>query len=250
MGGLVGYVSISGASTGTLTISQCYATGNVRAFCTGSSLTTGGGLLGGGLNTIIKYSYAAGDVTVTKTGGSGSSSVSAGGIAGQLYNGKGGTVTALLECFSAGQVSVNGAVYRQNAGGILGLLYSQSSMVTLSKAAALGGKVTAAGPGPFAARLVGNTDESGEGNRTYNNFYANQEMLVGTGGTGAYVPGAVVTNPALIGGTLPNGANASLTWHFMNPSFWSSTLGFTAGIWNFDSVVSKGYPTLAGLGGQ
>ena len=95
VGGLIGYFGYINA----VTITECYATGNVN----GASVV--GGLIGYTANgSSVTNCYSLGNVTST--------SGSSGGLIGQAYT------TAVRYCYSAGEITVNGT----NMGGLVGLV--------------------------------------------------------------------------------------------------------------------------------
>jgi hypothetical protein len=93
-GGLIGNVSgASGALAGTNYISNCYATGTVRAVQTGSHASEIGGLAGRLMFVELKESWASGSVDVGVAPGGAGNYIRAGGLAG-LAN------AAIVDCYA------------------------------------------------------------------------------------------------------------------------------------------------------
>ena len=233
VGGFTGYID-----TGS-TITACYAAG---------SITLEGGGVAGGLAAFnlgsIENCYALGNVLIDSEGAMISH---AGGLVGQLSGG--GTVT---NCFSAGQVFAKSEDERAYAGGIVGSLQSG----TIENCAALGTKVTAAGPDGIrgANRIFGYDNYGGAINYCINN-YAINTMLAGSGNYAAYISGELVssgTGPATAHGENMTEADA------MDQNFWKNVAHFefnspfpddaSSRAWIF--VRGYRYPILAGLPGQ
>jgi hypothetical protein len=254
IGGLVGYAKNSSPST--LTISQCYAVGNVRAISGEGIEVAAGGLIGYGRNISVKYCYALGDVAATNicsSGGiTGNINIYSGGLIGYLKSDN-SAAKVLTECFASGLVEshINTTYDTVWGGGLLGYAADadvSGSQLEISKLAALGGKVTCTGgSNAYIARIMGGKNSSPA--ITMAGLYANHAMLLASSNTyGAYLSGTGPT--ADIGPSAINGDNAGLYTDFMSPSFWETTIGFSSTHWNFNTVVGKGYPTIKGLGGQ
>jgi hypothetical protein len=80
-----------------------------------------------------------------------------------------------------------------------------------------------------------------------NNNYAIDTMRIGKGayGTLSITP----EHPSSDIGSSYNGISVS-DFTFRDPRFWQTTLGFDTLKWNFNTVASRGYPILRGVGGQ
>jgi hypothetical protein len=237
---------VTGGSNADWTIESCYAAGNVTVRSESGyteALRVGGfiGILGhynytqsdAYKDTHIKNCYALGNVTVTRvTGGD----ISAGGFAGMVNI---QNVNVLEHCFATGAVLAisNDSTGAVHAGGLVG----RNHLGTVKFSAALGPSVTALGG---SSRAVGRV--VGFNNSTVSNNYALGTMLLEIDASATTLtPGTqTVASPPVNrdGGSV----SASL---FRNQSTWTGTLGFPASTWNF-SGVSRGYPALAGLGGQ
>ena len=259
--GCVGYTTNNGSNN--ITISRCYASGKINALNTGNKLNNAGGLIGNGRSVSIEYCYALGDVTVNKTSTQSGENGHAGGLIGYLYNFSSPN-KILSQCFASGIITtnVNNKSVSAFAGGVIGYIGSDSgSRITVNSLAALGAKVAITGGigTPQPHRIIGTWWPT---YLTLNGpWYANNAMLLAASGTyGVYVPGdpAPPSPDAYYGSTKENGEDAGLTAEFMTPLFWQNApsdstypgLGFDPAYWDFNTVVSKGYPTLIGLGGQ
>jgi len=229
IGGFTGYL-VDGS-----TLTSCYATGTVRSVHNGNRDLNVGGLVGcsGG---DIENCYALGDVLGDKTAGA-STSTNAGGLVGLSYNGK------IQYSFSAGQVIAQSAESNASAGGVVGSGYNM-----ISNTAALGGSVTASGPYGNAGRIAG-------GGFNLSNNYANYKMLVGIGEYQTRIKGEEVDED-LTGLATRHGNDITIGSHTVSDIFWRTTLGLgssansNGNMWDFSTVVGKGYPVLKGLGGQ
>jgi hypothetical protein len=251
-GGLVGHATNSD-------IKRCYATGAVSAVNTlaagdASDFSTGG-LVGLAEDSDIKNCYALGRVFADKPAGD--NQINVGGLAGHF----GGAGKKIEYTFAAGSVQAGsngtGAVY---AGGVAGYV----SIGTLSNSAALqgsllsdpGAKIIAQGSG---TKKVGRVYGDSAGTTSTN--YAYNLMLIGDAATYHGVPSAapiVNPDPPITGGATKHGIHAIYS-DFRTDSNWKADGGLefnTGGSydgasppWSFGNV-SRGYPTLAGLGGQ
>jgi len=245
-----GFTSI--LANGSLT--SCYATGTVRSVHSGNRTLNVGGLVGvsGGK---IENCYALGDVLADKTAGD-STITNAGGLVGDSF----GEITY---SFSAGQVIAQNAESFAFAGGVIG------HGINVNNTAALGMSVTANGPlslpnpdypdpededapaflpGREAGRILG----SGDG---LSNNYANYKMLIGTGDYQKRITAEEV-DEADTGLNRLHGEDITIGSHTVSDKFWRTTLGLGSSennygtMWDFSTVVGKGYPILKGLAGQ
>jgi hypothetical protein len=250
-GGFIGVINTYN-SPDSWTIENCYAVGSVTTQSTSSRDLYTGGFIGGIgampdnlTNTenwdyvLVKNCYALGTVTADKIILAATGDVYAGGFVGYMNI---LTANALEYCFAAGAVLAksngSGAVY---AGGVVGYKYNG----ILRYSAVLGSSVTAQGGGSrFEGRVYGDFWTSGGGSSTGN--YALIPMVIEEDSSySTYTP---VTRAAVSNDTGKDGANAAAS-AFRSQSIWTGALGFAAPSWNF-ATVSRGYPTLAGLGGQ
>jgi hypothetical protein len=230
-GGLAGSVESDSV------VSRCYAAGSVQAISIGGGEPFyTGGLEGEVDDSEISDSYALGNVLADKTAGI--SPFYAGGLVGSFLGIAGKTIE---RCFSAGTVrsqssEANGTIY---AGGIV----SHNNSGNLTHNAALGDSVTAiGGSSRTAARVYVFSNGANSAN------YAVDSMRIESSSSynAIYIAPAYETGS---NGTSQHGATANGST-FRNPAFWTTTLGFSSAEWNFGSVVSRGHPALAGLGGQ
>jgi len=249
------YTHLTGGFTGMLNpdskITSCYATGTVRSVHNGNRDVSVGGLVGLSLGT-IENCYALGDVLADKTTGE-SFLTCAGGLVGTSWG-------DIRYSFSAGQVFAQSAESRALAGGVVG--YGNGAQNT----AALGGSVAASGPlsvpnpnygqggepafisGSEAGRIIGlgfNLSDN----------YANYKMLVGTGEYQKRITAREV--PAGDTGIDKfHGEDITIGSHTVSDKFWRTTIGLgsqengNGTMWDFSTVVGKGYPVLKGLAGQ
>jgi hypothetical protein len=95
---------------------------------------------------------------------------------------------------------------------------------------------------------IGGWVATGEG--TLSNNYALADMrLEASAGYDDLNPALYTPPPGDVGADKKNGADAAAST-FKTASFWTETLGFDDTlIWNMNGV-GRGYPTLAGMGGQ
>jgi ribosomal protein L18 len=246
-GGFTGYLGHGS------TLSSCYATGTVRSVHTGDRQLNAGGLVGFSFGT-IENCYALGDVLADKTEGAGYSAC-AGGLVGCSI---GGTVR---KSFSAGQViaqSAESAAYAGGVAGYCGFNFDTSLAGVIIETAALGGRVTAAHDPilpppsnpqwePYAGRITGFYDSHDPDDLTIN--YANYKMLAGTGAYQTRITEAEIPEGDTGIFTL-HGEDITIGSHTVSEIFWNSVLGFKRSVWNFGTVVGRGYPILNGLAGQ
>jgi hypothetical protein len=278
-GGLLGRANRSEGTTGTMEIERCYATGSVTVTITGTNTVSdyyyAGGLVGDVEYAVISQSYATGSVNVIKNT-TNSNVVYAGGIIGYLLKSSevencyalgdvladsssgdnvyaGGLVgyinansgNKLANSFAAGSVTAqsNSSSAEVYAGGIVG--YKADG--TLSSNAALGAKIAATG-GNNSTRKAARIYASSGGTAPQKN-YALNSMLTDTDATyDEYVPGSVVSSGTA---TSADGDGEGIG-KFRTQDFWtgSSTLDFDPSLWSFTYLAGKGYPRLAGVGGQ
>jgi hypothetical protein len=234
-------------------IEKSWASGNVSSKWTGappysSQTLFTGGLAGHVEGGSITNCYALGSVTADITNASNTSIVYTGGLVGYLTN----TASNVQYNFASGSVSGrtngSGAVY---SGGIVGY-NAAPSIVFIQNNAALGVKVTAAGPGSTkrAMRIFGYpTTNSGSRN------YANGAMEIGTAnsynGSPSLSTVSANTDPDRL---TPNGKNAVYN-DFRRMDFWLDTAGLSfnyddtliginkfLNIWDFSTLAGRGYP--------
>jgi len=258
-GGFVGLFQIGGSWTPNKRISRSYSTGSVTAtvyvanpvwVLTPSELCIGG--FGGRIQNQVwlEDCYATGNVSLDSKSTSPSGTainydkIYAGGFAGSVE------LTDdnywLERCFSTGLVSSQGAATTRTnvyAGGFAGNLSSG----LIRNCVALGSTVTAKGDSGLAVgRICGNVITGLSGN------YASASMLLEEGTYGSY-------NPS--GTTVPGNENDKNGEDIANSSFYSENFwtsasagpGFNSGAekpWSFTGIASRGYPALAGIGGQ
>jgi hypothetical protein len=252
-GGLVGYAPY-------IYISESYATGAVSAQKGASSA---GGISAGGLVGFLGYisatyyyqyasvsnCYALGNVFADNPNAAGGA-VHAGGLVGYAQI---DATKSVDHSFAAGSVTAqsnsSSAVY---AGGVVG--YKVSGLLTNN--AALGQSVTVKGSGTarrsrsvYASPASDGTNLNGSGDTDAvgaANYALDTLRIENSSSYSTFyiVPVYSVSDTA----TKPNGARVSGS-SFQNQIFWTSTLGFSPGYWNFGGVVSKGYPALVGVGG-
>ncbi|MCL2442001.1 MAG: hypothetical protein FWD13_00860 [Treponema sp.] len=247
-------------------ISKCFATGNV--FATGNNVITAGGLLGRIVNinnqntgkVSIKNSYAFGNVLVDRSS-SGGSSTFAGGLVGNISDTESSTLPGrhyeINYCYARGEITVKsngtGPVY---AGGIIGYMNitDDNNSGSIKNNASLSKSITAMGSGNlYIGRIYGEvTNRVPAANRASN--YAVDTMFLGTANVYSNNPYQVFTPVSIINNAGDKDGQSLFTRQFTSSlSAWTdSTLlnfGSQTGVWNF-SIVSRGYPTLNGLGGQ
>jgi hypothetical protein len=234
-GGLLGRAA--GSELSSVRVEQCYAAGELRI--TGEGEIWAGGLIGlswAGLK--IADCYALGNV-LADMASTGPNVNIAGGLVG--YTNYAGDL--IERCFAGGAVIVRSASSGETirAGGIAGYI----DRSTITNNAAFGPSVTVKGASPLPLGRIGGAVTSWA---TLTNNYALADMRLETSNdyndpnpTSALASGGAANNK--------DGADAAAS-AFKTASFWTGTLGFSASIWNMDGVGRRGYPTLAGMGGQ
>jgi hypothetical protein len=278
-GGLVGQTN---SSSEAVTISQCYATGQVSLFTTGDSY--GGGLIGDTQNTTIGECWASGSVHVKGLPGN-TGTLSAGGLAACLRaSSKIENSYALGDVLADNPYATGSATY---AGGLLGRqtsLYpsddygvsysfakgtvtvqtntSSTSAATyagglvgyqdsgyIEYCVSLGETVTAKGSSvnKAAARVYGYPAATATG---LNDNYALSVMYLETWNkyrNGALdSPQPTVTSDAAgpHGANVAPGTNTAGIGQLGTTEFWGTTMGFGSE-WNTTSGIARGYPRLA-----
>jgi len=248
------------------TIRDCYATGFVHNISTGivsNSYTGGfaGNLYSGDTSAKISNCYTSGNILAE--GSTGTGTVSAGGIAGCAHRPNTNNLE-ISNCFSLGTVTAlaantGGTVY---AGGILG---RRETTGTVSNCVALGTSVTVMGG-------IGGNDIFGQPRRMAARIYAYPSSNIGSGnyaGADMLIETGTVFNdknpdskkiPFTDAGSNTTGPHGETVFNsrFKNLNFWETDPGFnsagsytgTTPPWDFNSILEKGYPILAGLGGQ
>ncbi|MCL2442003.1 MAG: hypothetical protein FWD13_00875 [Treponema sp.] len=266
-GGLVGFWVVPG---GDFSISKSFATGNVIAAGDSSGEIIAGGLIGliqAYINIARDYegiisinnSYALGNVIVDRLRSNIYSS--AGGLIGSIRDDvdslSPGRHYKINYCFSGGEVTVksngSGPVY---AGGIIGYMdiTGENNTGTIKNTASLSRSITAMGSGTLnIGRIYGEvTNGVPAANRARN--YAVDTMFLGTANIYTNNPYPVFTPVSITNNSVEkDGQSLSMQQFSISTSSWTNTtlldFGSQTGIWNF-STVSRGYPTLNGLGGQ
>ena len=229
-------------------LSACYATGSVRvvldkAVSGGESDVKKfdvGGFVGNSKGGTIEHSYATGNVMADVL--KGSTAVRAGGLVGNAENAENNIEnTVIKHSFSLGSVTAQSNGGSAYAGGIAGLIEENSS---LSNTVALGDRVVAAGPTPLAGRVYGNIVGSG----TTSDNYAINSMRTGTAEYNIYTPGNTNTS-------VDDSSNHGATWGLADTvtrEKWEVILleKDEETVWDFNTLVQRGYPVLLGLSGQ
>jgi hypothetical protein len=152
------------------------------------------------------------------------------------------TGNSIERCFAGGAVIARSAatVETIRAGGIVGYI----GVSTITNNAAFSPSVTAkgrtgGGPGRIGGQVIDSATLSGN--------YALADMRLETSSN--YSDLNPASTPAS-GGAANNKDGADVAASiFKTESFWTGTLGFDTSIWNMNGV-GRGYPTLAGMGGQ
>jgi hypothetical protein len=242
-------------------ITSCYATGTVSVVYnapTGSIATRPhvlrvGGFVGYNATEYwagtIRNSYSTGDVFADRTASEHALEITeAGGFVGRLAFYSTSSPGIIEHCFSLGEVIALSAQSQAYAGGLVGFVGSvrdnETGPARISNTVVLGdrNRGVATGPaGTSAGRVWGGAD----GTFAPVNNHAINSRLVGTGIYNAHVAGNTVSGMA----DNLNGANIGLS-QTRSRSFWETTLGFNTSIWDFSTVVGRGYPVLRGLSGQ
>jgi hypothetical protein len=246
-GGLIGRLGCANAL-----ISGCWTSGSVHA--RGSPGKTNvlyaGGLVGHMTdshnikNITIENSYALGDVAADDPYSGGD--VCAGGLVGYMDSSAG-----VYHSFARGSVTAQTAsgsgVY---AGGIVG--YRDAGAI--EHCVARGETITAKGTNTnrTAARIFAYPDIAfSDTNGSSSDNYALNVMYLEAWDAYRYgtIP-SVTRTPDAAG---PHGANVwpgtTGSMNLGTANFWETTMGFNTAIWNMIGVA-RGYPTLAGMGGQ
>jgi hypothetical protein len=229
IGGLVGYTG--GMPSTPVTITQCYASGDVTASSSHGNTYSIGGLVGYCDDTFIANCYALGNVTEEVTG-TYSSLVDAGGLVGTAIN------TTIEYCFAKERVEVVASTVTPSAGGIVG----RQERGALTNNAALGDQVYKYPGSLNGGRVLGLNVISTPPNTIITNNYALSWMSVSS---------TTITD------NTPNHGLGKTSDVFYNTSAtWRTGLGFNQSSltsvlpWNLTSAATLGYPTLTGLGGQ
>ncbi|MCL2067383.1 MAG: hypothetical protein FWG99_07965 [Treponema sp.] len=199
---------LGGSLNGTSIITNCYATGNIKA-TSNASIAVGG--FAGEVMSDFSNCYSTGDVIAELTSVT-RQNIFAGGFSGIMYgeytisncyatgnvNARsvgiidpiyaGGLIgsfadqISMVNCYAMGSVSSHSASTRSYAGGLVGI----SDNSNIQDSAALGASVTATGPSPNAGRIYGNIHDY-YGNPgtvgTFTNNRAYSSMRVYEGGT-------------------------------------------------------------------
>jgi hypothetical protein len=253
VGGLLGRVDGTGSG---LLVEQCYAAGEVSA--AGRGNINAGGLIGmAWAGTQVANCYALGNVLADMTLLAGSGWTYVGGLVGYTSH----TGNSIEHCFAGGAV-----IARSNAssgdgisiGGIAGYIRSNvggPGTCTITNNAAFGPSVTGKGSPTRNLGRIGGWVQAGEATLADNYALADMRLEASAGYDDLNPP--LYTPPASdVGADKKNGANAAAS-SFKTASFWTGTLGFngagtytgTTPPWNMNGV-GRGYPTLAGMGGQ
>ena len=223
-GGLVGY-----NDNYYVTITNCYATGDVSATSSSGSsysYSYAGGLVGRNNNGIITNCYATGNVSATCSGSSSTYS-SAGGLVGRNYYGR------ITNCYATGAVSAssNSSSSNSRAGGLVG---NNNGTITNCYAT---GAVSATSSGfnysssySYAGGFVGDNYPGGTTTNCYR--YSGQSFTVDKNGT--------VSNSA----TNTEGSAKTME-DLKSSSFQTDTLGWSADDWTF---TEGEHPVLKNVG--
>jgi len=248
VGGLIGLAQYT-------EINESFAAGNVivRKGTGGTMPLIAGGLVGflGWTSdarlqmSSITNSYALGNVSVDNPNDV-NAALYAGGLVGYMQINDANSVT---NSFAAGSVSARNANSDAitRVGGLIG--HRQSGIIQNN--AALGASVNVQGGSDVtgnrtAARIYGfPTSNIGSNN------YALRTMIIEA--DASYSTLNPESRTAVSGLDTPDGANTSLT-SFYTQNFWTGTspngLGFPITVWDFSTVIGRGYPVLRGLLGQ
>jgi len=257
----------TGAITLGITLSKCYATGNITAINRGGSTNTPynyssiggyipaiavGGLVGycDQADIVIENCYALGDVFADKPVGDGG--IFAGGLIG-VTNGK------TANCFAIGSVVAQRASDKSDktgsqnieqavsAGGLIG---RKTGNRDAQNNAVRGERVTATGPGVInMGRIFGVREGNGTiSNRAFNDLQFRTSIVYSAGGI-------TPTTPTSSTADSKDGTDAH-AGNFRDRSFWGDATGSTGlkfnsnAIWDFSTVEMRGYPVLRSENGQ
>ena len=220
-GGLVGMQS-NGAygGSGSITIKNCYATGDVKV--TNSSGYGAGGLVGEqasnslGSSSVIENCYATGNVSAPNY---------AGGLVGYQYIAAGSSSGAIENCYATGNVTAS----KNYAGGLVGQQNTTGSRSsTIENCFAFGGVKS---PGASAFALVG--AQEGEGTNTIASSYRYENVKV----KGAVVPATAPESAPdkLHGGVKTIGELMTKTTFTGNQWLFNDSIP-TTGPWDWDST--------------
>jgi hypothetical protein len=276
-GGLIGYVQAPSANDtiNRITVSQCYATGDIYSQTGG--LSCSGGLLGYTRGVTVSECWAAGKVTIaTNPDRTGDGRLLAGGLVGYVSHysviedsyargnvevdnpytttgniGAGGIAgfttyyPTIRRCFATGSVlgqGANNTSYNIHTGGIVGLQnYIENKYGVIENCVALNQRITAIGghSGPTAKRIYG-----WPGTDVGNNNYALAGMVVGTASSYLNPTITWVTTPT----SAPNGPHGQdiTAADARDLAQWTTTMGFfgASSPWSATGI-GRGYPRLA-----
>ena len=218
VGGIVGH-----AMAGSV-IADCYAEVTVSGYSSDDNAFAGG-IAGNIEGTTIARCWANATVSAS---GSGSVYVVTGGIAGYAH-----TSSVIYDCYSSGSVSGSNRRVECRVGGVVGALggatvtrcYTTCTVFAKSEHYALAGGV------------VGHTLETDYGNSITQCLALASVSADNYGGRYTYVGKICGRNAS---GSLSNNHSSKTD----SVDFYTSTLGWSADVWDFGAVESGGLPTL------
>jgi hypothetical protein len=248
-GGLLGRTA--GGGTEGVRVEQCYAAGEVSV--AGRGTIRAGGLIGGSLARLqVSNCYALGNVLANRASAGSDSTMAAGLVGYSNY-----AENSIEHCFAGGAVIARSNASSGNGiytAGIVGYL----GECTITNSAAFGPSLTAKGPpthrqGRISARYYDDV-------ATLTNNYALADMRLETSSNYDDPNPASAPASSNVGANEQNGKDATVN-DFRNAAFWLDSNGLSfnyagggmAGItntWDFSGIAGRGYPTLAGMGGQ
>jgi hypothetical protein len=157
------------------------------------------------------------------------------------------TANTVERCFTRGSVTVQkyGSSGTVDAGGLAGYVSSSGASAANSfiYCAALGPSVSVTGPGTKnIGRVCGRSSSSSTANNHANNDMSLTEHVTYGQPKSQRTPVTSITAATkVLAGKDGQDAHEG---DFGNPTFWSGTLGFSSTYWDFNTVISKGYPRL------
>jgi hypothetical protein len=211
-----------------------------------------GGFVGNLKNAVtVEDSYALGNVTVDRSAAPSTAGwIYAGGFAGYLLPDSGKN-PAVSRCFSKGLVSAQTAgtstVDQLYVGGMAGFIASGG---TVKNCVSLGTSYIIAG-GASSNRGIGRISSNTSG---LSDNYACATQLY-DGAYGSLNPGDATGSNSLGNGSTHKDGITVLSGTCSYQSFWTNTTsgsgpGFGTSRWSFSGIGSRGYPILAGVGGN
>ena len=218
VGGIVGH-----AMAGSV-IADCYAEVTVSGYSSDNNAFAGG-IAGNVENTTIARCWANATVSAS---GSGSVYVATGGIAGYAH-----ASSVIYDCYSSGSVSGSNRRVECRVGGIVGA----ASGVTIARCYTTCTVFAKSEYYAIAGGVVGHTLNSDYGNTITQCLALASVSADNYGGWYTYV-GKICGHNA--DGSLSNNHSSKTD----SVDFYSSTLGWSADVWDFGAVESGGLPTL------